>query len=315
MKSKERAEKLLNKSKVPDPFTSELQREMQWLLEEKYLGEKSRAFFTDCERLEAGEPLAYVIGHVPFLGTKIFLDSHPLIPRTETEFWVEKVIGKICDQHINQREGATFPQAPPTWFLRSLATIKTEMPLWCDRKPLRKGSPSRFLRALDLCAGSGCIGVAVLKQVPGVRVDFAEIDSHHHATILKNIQENGIEEKRMRIFDGDLFENIPPDTLYDYILTNPPYIDPTLAGRTAKDVKKYEPHLALCGGKDGMEYIEKIITEAPTFLAPDGILFIEHEPEQAHLLAQKATECGYVKIEHHVDQYGVTRTSSLTYPQ
>ncbi len=276
----------LHKSKVPDPFTSELQREMQWLLEEKYLGEKSRAFFTDCTRLQSGEPLAYVIGHVPFLGTKIFLDlpagqagSHPLIPRTETEFWVEKAVASMSRFHLDIDLG------------------------------------KKIFRVLDLCAGSGCIGVAVLKQVPGVRVDFCEIDAHHHPTILKNIQENGIEEKRMRIFDGDLFENIPPDTLYDYILTNPPYIDPTLAGRTAKDVKKYEPHLALCGGKDGMEYIEKIITEAPTFLAPDGILFIEHEPEQAHLLAQKATECGYVKIEHHVDQYGVTRTSSLTYPQ
>ncbi len=287
-----------HKSKVPDPFTftSELQREMQWLLEEKYLGEKSRAFFTDCTRLQSGEPLAYVIGHVPFLGTKIFLDSHPLIPRTETEFWVEKVITEIR-QRASDREGEPFCRG-----LRSGGACK-------------KVAPSRSQHILDLCAGSGCIGVAVLKQVQGVRVDFAEIDTHHHPTILKNIQENGIEEKRMRIFDGDLFENIPPDTLYDYILTNPPYIDPTLAGRTAKDVKKYEPHLALCGGKDGMEYIEKIITEAPTFLAPDGILFIEHEPEQAHLLAQKATECGYVKIEHHVDQYGVTRTSSLTYPQ
>ena len=77
--------------------------EEQWLLREKYQGEKTEAFFADCDRLLAGEPLAYLIGHIPFLHCLISLDSHPLIPRTETEFWTEK-----ATKHIQER-GRLYP--------------------------------------------------------------------------------------------------------------------------------------------------------------------------------------------------------------
>ncbi len=66
-----------------------------YLLHEKYRGVENDAYAYDLARLKAGEPLAYVIGWVPFLGTKIFLDSRPLIPRAETEFWAEKAIEAI----------------------------------------------------------------------------------------------------------------------------------------------------------------------------------------------------------------------------
>jgi release factor glutamine methyltransferase len=71
------------------------QREATQLLRDKYGGQKSADFFTDCARLASGEPLAYVIGWVPFFGCKIWLDSRPLIPRTETEWWTEKAIESI----------------------------------------------------------------------------------------------------------------------------------------------------------------------------------------------------------------------------
>jgi release factor glutamine methyltransferase len=162
-------------------------QEETWLLQEKYKGEQNDAFFADCDRLKDGEPLAYLIGSIPFLNTTIYLDlpdrqagSKPLIPRTETEFWVEQIISQI-------NKGQTFAV--------------------CSR-------------ILDLCAGSGCIGVAVLKNVPNVTVDFVEIDGHHHELIKKNILENNIDISRANIFGGDLFENITEK--YDYILTNPP---------------------------------------------------------------------------------------------
>lgn len=71
------------------------EKEIAWLLAEKYNGEKTEGFFTDCARLTSGEPLAYIIGHIPFLGTTIYLDSRPLIPRIETEYWVEKTLPHI----------------------------------------------------------------------------------------------------------------------------------------------------------------------------------------------------------------------------
>lgn len=64
----------------------------QWLLEEKYNGMATEEFEADKERLAHNEPVAYVIGYQPFLGLKIFLDSHPLIPRLETEWWTEQLL-------------------------------------------------------------------------------------------------------------------------------------------------------------------------------------------------------------------------------
>lgn len=70
-------------------------RDEQWLLTEKYMGLRNPYFEEDRKRLAAGEPLAYVIGWQPFLGLKIHLDSRPLIPRPETEYWTEQILSNF----------------------------------------------------------------------------------------------------------------------------------------------------------------------------------------------------------------------------
>jgi len=70
-------------------------RDEQWLLEEKYHGKESAEYEADKKRLAGGEPLAYVIGWQPFLGLKIYLDSKPLIPRPETEWWTEQLLTHV----------------------------------------------------------------------------------------------------------------------------------------------------------------------------------------------------------------------------
>jgi release factor glutamine methyltransferase len=265
-------------------------KEESWLLKEKYNGEKSEGFFTDCERLKAGEPLAYVIGHIPFLGTTIYLDSHPLIPRAETEYWVEKAIEHIrkCGQEAG--ETSPLPHAP--------------------------------LRILDLCAGSGAIGVAVKKAVPGALVTCSELEAKHIPTIKKNMKTNRIiydmfaetdsdigalSQRDIAVVESDLFASI--HGTYNFILTNPPYIDPAI-DRTEHSVKSYEPHTALYGGTDGMELIERIITKAPQYLAEQGELWIEHEPEQSAHIAGLAHQHGMVATVH-MDQYQTERFSVL----
>lgn len=246
----------------------------RWLLEEKYGGEKSRAFFADLERLRAGEPLAYVIGRVPFLGCQIYLDSRPLIPRPETEFWVEKAIEKI----------------------KAVAAP----------------------RALDLCAGSGAIGVAVAKHCSDASVTFAEIDPTHLPTIEKNLAQNlsvdgkvlgEVETERFQIIQSDLFEKV--EGQYDFILSNPPYIDPAL-DRAESSVKAYEPHLALYGGQGGLDILKRLIETAPKYLAPEGQIWLEHEPEQVEAIRERAEACGF-RSSAHSDQYGVQRYSVLEF--
>lgn len=75
----------------------------KWLLEEKHGGQKTPEYEEDRKRLEAGEPLAYVIGWQPFLGLKIFLDSRPLIPRSETEWWTEQLLTHVGRSTSNMR--------------------------------------------------------------------------------------------------------------------------------------------------------------------------------------------------------------------
>jgi release factor glutamine methyltransferase len=252
-----------------------MSQEIEWLLEEKYKGEKSEAFFADCRSLALGEPLGYLIGHVPFLDTIIHLDSKPLIPRPETEFWTEKVI----------------------------ADIKTNYP----KQDNKHTSGAQLLRILDLCSGSGCMGIAIAKAIPDAIVDFAEIDEKHLNTIRRNLEENTIESSQAHIYHSNLFEAF--SGTYQYIVSNPPYIDMDLK-RTDDNVLKHEPYIALSGGLAGLEVIQKIIEEAPKHLERHGQLWIEHEPEQSVAIRNLAREHGFTCITNH-DQYGVERYSVL----
>jgi len=242
-----------------------MNRDEQWLLEEKFGGEESAAFFVDCKRLAAGEPLGYLIGTVPFLSCTIHLDSKPLIPRVETEYWVEQAIAEI-------KRAATKP-----------------------------------LHVLDLAAGSGCIGVAVARAVAVAVVDFGEIDHRHFPTITKNLQVNEIHNSRCRVIESDLFTNITDR--YDFILSNPPYIDPEL-DRTDKSVRDFEPHQALYGGRGGLQLIAQIIATAPAHLNRFGQLWLEHEPEQSSAIADLAKLHNFTCTTKS-DQYGTERYSTL----
>jgi methylase of polypeptide subunit release factors len=287
-----------------------------WLLKEKYHGEKSCGFFADCERLAAGEPLGYVIGHVPFLGCTIWLDSHPLIPRPETEYWVEYAIKTVKQTGGGDRTTRATNSNPTEGSPREIprATLGKKLPHTPETQDLvaeslgrERKDPGSPVHILDLCAGSGAIGVAVAKHVPGARVDFGEIDPCHETTIRKNLSENGIAPERSQVIISDLFADITDR--YDFILSNPPYINPAL-DRTQVSVKDFEPHLALYGGPGGLALIERIIATAPTHLTPDGQLWLEHEPEQSSAIHTLATLHGCTATTH-LDQYQVERYSIL----
>lgn len=269
-------------------------QEIEWLLTEKYRGEKTPEFFADVIRLENGEPLAYVIGHMPFLGCTIYLDSKPLIPRPETEFWVEKAIQAL----LQTRSGRS-----------SEDNHSTPLSL-LPRKDLGK-TPAPTLYVLDLCAGSGAIGIAVANAVQNTHVTFGEIDATHLPTIFKNLEVNNITCTRYRAFESDLFKNISGQ--FDFILTNPPYIDQS-ANTAEKSVTDFEPYLALFGGNNGLEIIEKIIMTAPTHLKPTGQLWLEHEPSQVEAIKTIAKKHNLTCVTH-LDQYNTPRYSVLSMAQ
>jgi release factor glutamine methyltransferase len=247
-----------------------MEKEELWLLEEKYDGMKSDAFFEDLKRLQSGEPLAYILGNIPFLDCTIYLDSKPLIPRPETEFWTQKAIQTIAD--------------------------------------FKGQTPS----VLDLCAGSGAIGVAIAKAIPSAQVSFVEVEPAHISTINKNIEENTnhLQKNSYTVFCGDLFDAFRHnETTFDFILTNPPYIDKA-QNTVEESVTNHEPHLALFGGEDGLYIIIKIITTAKKYLRQNGELWVEHEPFQSEAIVELGVQMGF-DVHTQVDQYNIERWSIL----
>ena len=257
-------------------------RDERQLLEEKYGGDASApGFEEDRERLAAGEPLAYVIGWQPFLGLKISLDSHPLIPRPETEWWTEQLLNTLSG-------GGDAGSG-----------VSARLP-----NPRRRSF-------LDLCAGSGAIGCAALKILPDAEVYFGEIDPAHEATINKNIRENGLNTFHSHVFIGDLFDPFPPEIRFDIIAANPPYIP---EGRALDpSVADHEPARALRAGGDGLDLIRRIAEELPRRLAPGGQAWVEID--SAHAAAARDLFAGQsFSASILPDQYGVPRVIVVSWP-
>ena len=267
-------------------------RDEQWLLDEKYGGKETKEFETDKKRLVSGEPLGYVIGWQPFLNLKIYLDSKPLIPRPETEWWVEQLLLSLT--HVPQKsveERAERDDASQSKFpAGNYAAPKTT-------------SAVRALRFLDLCAGSGAIGCAALAKLPNAHIYFGEIDQAHETTILKNIRENNLDESRAHICIGDLFEPFG-DMQFDIIAINPPYIPTDRA--LPESVALYEPEQALRSGADGLDLIRRIAEKLANHLAENGQAWIECD--SAHAAAACALfQAQNFSAEIRTDQYGQPR--------
>ena len=261
-------------------------KDEQWLLDEKYAGNEREDYKADVMRLAKGEPLAYVIGHQPFLGLKIYLDSHPLIPRPETEWWAEQLL-----------RGAT----------ESFSVVRLGL---AAQSATENDSVAKPLKVLDLCAGSGAIGCAALARLRQARVYFGEIDPTHEATILKNIHENNLDSARAHIGIGDLFEPFD-DLKFDIIAINPPYIP---SGRELPpSVINHEPALALFAGEDGLDLIRRISKELTHHLAEGGTAWIECDSAHAVPACALFIKQGF-KAQIRTDQYGAERIIVVSFP-
>ncbi|HEY4501084.1 MAG TPA: HemK/PrmC family methyltransferase [Candidatus Paceibacterota bacterium] len=245
--------------------------------------------------MKSDEPEAYIIGWQPFLGLKIYLDSRPLIPRPETEWWTEQMLITLSSR-----------ESPDPFSVVRLGLAA--------RSATENGSgDERHIRFLDLCAGSGAIGCAALARLSNAQVYFGEIDLAHEMIILKNIRENKLDEsptfaeasagKRADVRIGDLFEPFG-DIKFDIIAANPPYIP---VGRELPvSVADYEPALALYAGVDGLNIIRRIAAGLPKHLSPNGQAWIECDSEYSDA-ACTLFEVQGLRAEIRTDQYDKPR--------
>jgi release factor glutamine methyltransferase len=127
---------------------------------------------------------------------------------------------------------------------------------------------------LDLCSGSGCIGISVAHQKSDARVTLADVSPDALDVAKRNAKKHGV-ETRMQFRQGDLFAALPAGSLFDAILCNPPYIAPGELATLAPDVREHEPRLALDGGPDGLAFYRRIATDVEKHLSPGGMLMLE----------------------------------------
>ncbi len=136
-------------------------------------------------------------------------------------------------------------------------------------------------RVLDLCTGSGCIGIATALHLPTCEVDLSDISEEALAVARRNIGRHDVGE-RVRAVHSDLFAALPGR--YDLIVSNPPYVDARdLATMPAEF--RHEPALALGAGDDGLEIVRRILREARAHLTDDGVLIVEVGNSDHHLEA------------------------------
>lgn len=127
------------------------------------------------------------------------------------------------------------------------------------------------LNILDLCTGSGAIGVAIVKYSENVDVTMSDISKKALEIARKNAIQNHIEDK-CKFMQSDMFKNI--ENKFDIIVSNPPYIKTDVINTLDQEVQN-EPILALDGGQDGLEFYKIIIKEAWKYLKQDGLLALE----------------------------------------
>lgn len=132
--------------------------------------------------------------------------------------------------------------------------------------------PESIGRVLDLCTGSGCIGIAAAVYLPDAEVDLADISPAALAVASRNVASHGLEE-RVQVMESDLFAALEGRT-YDVIVSNPPYVPVAEMDALPPEYQR-EPSVGLAGGEHGLDLVLRILRDAPRFLTEDGVLVVE----------------------------------------
>ena len=238
---------------------------------------------------KTGLPVAYITGVKEFYGYDFFVTPDVLIPKPDTEVLVERAIEMI----MNALDG-------------ECVTVGS-------------GAAVRSLKILDMCTGSGCIGIAVMKtlyaleKVPVEKLPLmtlVDISEPALAIAKKNaaaLLPDGEILQKITFIQSDLFEKV--EGQFDFILTNPPYIPSKMVDELLKDGRS-EPRLALDGDADGTFLIKKLLQQSCKHLAQNGTILMETGEYNAQATADFAQEAGFA-TEIHRDLEGQMRVVEM----
>ncbi|XOB40948.1 MAG: HemK/PrmC family methyltransferase [Candidatus Nealsonbacteria bacterium] len=177
--------------------------------------------------------------------------------------------------------------------------IETEF--WV-KKAIKEIKQTKDLKVLDMFAGSGCIGVAVLKKIKTSSVDFSDIDKKALEQIRINLKLNKVLSQRYEIYQSDLFKGLK-NKKYAYIFANPPYVAKQRTDEVGDSVLEYEPQKALFSGQKGLNHIRKFLGLARIFLKKQGVIYLEFDPQQKSAIEKILREEGYSRFRFFKDQF------------
>ena len=229
-------------------------------------------------RLEKGEPVQYIIGVADFCGRQFHVEPGVLIPRPET--------AELCRMVIEEREISQKGQSP-------------------------------LCEILDIGTGSGCIAITLALELPDAKVTAWDISDEALRIADDNAKSLGanVTFEHCDVLDSSLFTLVSSlFTLHsslpswDFIVSNPPYIQPIECDEMAKNVLDYEPQIALFAPEDNpIVFYQRIGDYAWQHLNPGGLLFFELNPLTADQVCDSLRTTGFMEIEIRKDQFGKNR--------
>ena len=211
------------------------------------------------KKLENGIPIQYIINNQEFMGLNFYVDEDVLIPQPDTEVLVEEVI-KYCNELRNNE-----PEDKET-NKDYKENIEKEPIINKEDKNINK----KTIKILDLCTGSGIIGISIYKYLENVEIYASDISQKALNIAEKNTNLNNA---KINFINSDMFENIHIKD-FDIIVSNPPYIVSKVIKSLSKEVQN-EPKLALDGGEDGLKFYRSILENAKDYLRKNGAIFLE----------------------------------------
>ena len=182
---------------------------------------------------ERGMPTQYITGHQEFWGMDLIVTPAVLIPRPETEHVIEVVLARVG-------------QAP---------------------------SPADLLRIVDVGTGSGCIALALAKELPHAEIHATDNSPSAVEIARANVARHQLED-RIQLHQADLLRGLDRGE-FDFVVSNPPYVGESEADQVQLEVRKYEPRNAVFAGATGLEVIERLIPQAREALKSGGWLVLE----------------------------------------
>lgn len=244
-------------------------------IEQTEILQKLHSFYENFEKRRKRIPLAQILGRQSFYGLDFFVNEDVLIPRADTECLVDLVLEDYAE------------------------LAKTE-----------KGN-SLPLRILDLCTGSGCIGISVAKHLPYQELLLVDLSEKALAVAKKNAEMHLGEN--VRLLQSDLLTEVQGKK-YSLLLSNPPYIVSRVIPGLEREVSEYEPKMALDGGEDGLIFYRRIAKEAKKVLLPGARLYLEIGYDQGESVKDIFQKEGYEAVEVFPDLSGNPRVVRGIFP-